>query len=358
MVDNILYSIIEFLRGHPEISVTLLITVISVYAYLLRFTYNGYRRLNTIYEIHGKKSSSIKHESRHKNLLDFRPVHDYYELDEYGALKEALKSMNPASNVIIPRVRDISDLEKFEVPINLAFWRKTVLILDDIDKFTEKQNFRYLVDEFLKKKAIIISSCRTGVEFDKLRKNEWLNSLFNKNNIITFPDNIPDEKGKEIAAKIGVEWNPSGFDGKIGSLVMPLNIMQTRFTECPDEEKALLKAIRLLYLAGIYEEKENFSKERILKLCKELFEINHLEKYVCDVLFSNLEKKNFIKVINDETIWAEEAYLVNVIEADSIEANPITFFNKILEIFLDDDRALFSLGNRAYSIGTIDINKK
>jgi hypothetical protein len=66
------------------------------------------------------------------------------------------------------------------VPLNLIFWRKKILVLDDIDKFTEKQNIKYLVDEFLKKKAVIVASCRTGTEYEKLQKTEWLNIFFKK----------------------------------------------------------------------------------------------------------------------------------------------------------------------------------
>lgn len=375
MADNILYSIIEFSRSHVEASVAILIFIITGYAYLVNFTIKGYIRLNTTYVVHGKKSSSLKQE----HLLGLRPVPAYYKLDEFQALKEALKrgghvlvvgaplsgktraiyealkTMNPAANVIIPKLLDV-DLEKFEVPLNLAFWRENILVLDDIDKFIEKQNFRYLVDEFLKNKAVIIASCRSGNEFEKLQKIEWLNSLFKKENI-RFPEKIPDEKGKEIAAKIGVEWKPLEFDGKIGSLVMPLDIMITRFADSSPEEKAVLKSIRLLYNAGIYQEKEKFSIKRILQLGKVLFGIN-LEKYQTDVLFSNLEKKNFIKIINDDIIWAEEAYLGSVIEPDGIEADRISFFTKIAGYFLGDAEALFSLGNRAYGIGTVDINKK
>ncbi|MCZ7370391.1 MAG: hypothetical protein O8C66_07760, partial [Candidatus Methanoperedens sp.] len=326
VVSNIIYSILEFSRNHVEASVAILIAVISAYAYLVSFTINEYKRLNNIYVVHGKKSSSIKPED-----LFRRPMLAYYELDEYRSLKkvidngdhvlvvgaplsgktraiyEALKTMNPVSNVIIPRIQDI-DLEKFEVPLKLTFWRKTIVVLDDIDKFIEKQNFRYLVEEFLKNKAVIIASCRSGIEFEKLQKMEWLNSLFKKENSISFPEEIPDEKGKEIAAKIGVEWKPLEFDGKIGSLVTPLDIMIARFGESSPEEKAVLKSIRSLYKAGIYQEKEKFSIKRILHLGKVLFGIN-LEKYRIDVLFSNIEKKNFIKIINDEVIWAEEAYL-------------------------------------------------
>ncbi len=372
MATDYLAYIGEFVHNN---FLALLIALIGAFVGAAKFTFNGFKRLNTIYVVHGKKSSSVKQE----HLLGLRPVPAYYKLDEFQALKEALKrgghvlvvgaplsgktraiyealkTMNPAANIIIPKLLDV-DLEKFEVPLNIAFWRKTILVLDDIDKFIEKQNFRYLVDEFLKNKAVIIASCRSGIEFEKLQKVEWLNYLFKKENI-RFPEKIPDEKGKEIAAKIGVEWKPLEFDGKIGSLVMPLEIMSRRFTESRPEEKAVLKSIRLLYNAGIYQEKEKFSIKRILHLGKVLFGIN-LEKYQTDVLFSNIEKKNFIRIINDDIILAEEAYLGSVIEPDGIEADRISFFTKIAGFFSGDAEALFSLGNRAFGIGTVDINKK
>jgi len=161
-----------------------------------------------------------------------------------------------------------------------------------------------------------------------------------------------------IPSIIGVEWNPSEFDGKIGSLVMPLDIMRVRFTKLSIEEKTILKSTRLLYKAGIYQEKENFSIKRILNLYENYFSIKKFEKYRLDELFSNLEKMNFIKIISNEVIWAEEAYLYYVVKADTIEADRINFFDIIAGYFLGDGGALLSIGNHAYSIGTVDVNKK
>lgn len=375
MIIGILNSIIEFSRTHPEAFVVLFLSFLGSIFWLLRFIYNGYKRLNEIYVVRGKKSSSIDYEK-----LLMRPFPKYYELDEYQKLKESikkdthvlvvgaplsgktraiyevLKTKKPAANIIIPRARNI-DLDKFEVPLNLTFWRKKILILDDIDKFIEIKDFKFMVEEFLKSNAIIIASCRSGLEFEKLRSSEWLISLFKPENIIHFPENISDEKGKEIAKEAGVKWNPSEFDGKIGSLMMPLEIMKNRYTGSSPEEKAILRSIRLLYKTGIYQEKENFSINRILHLCKNLFG-KDIDKHKFDEISPDLVKKNFIKIINNNVVWAEEAYLDFVIEAVPVESNRIDLFNKIKSYFLGDAEALFSLGNRAYGIGIVDINKK
>ena len=272
------------------------------------------------------------------------------------AIFQALKKLNPTANITIPRLQDI-DMENFKVPFNFSYWRRNILVLDDVDKFIDKQNFKFMVDEFLKKQVVIVASCRSGMEFEnKLLKAEWLYPLFNES-IIEFPGNIPDERGKEIAGFLNVDWNPAAFDGKIGSLIIPLEPMKNKFNDCSTEEKAILKSIRLLYKAGIYQGKENFSLKNIQHLCKELFGIS-FEKYQNDELFSILEKKNFIKTISDEVIWAEEAYLVYVVEPHGIEGNPIDFLIKIKQFFSGDWDALLSIGNRAYNIGSIDINKK
>jgi tetratricopeptide (TPR) repeat protein len=375
VTTGIINYIIDFSRNHPEAFVVLLLSVLGSIFWLLRFIYNGYKRLNEIYVVRGKKSSSIDYEKLLK-----RPFPKYYELDEYQKLKEALKkdthvlvvgaplsgktraiyevlkTKKPAANVIIPRARNI-DLEKFEVPLNLTFWRKKILILDDIDKFIEIKDFKFMVEEFLKNNTIIIASCRSGLEFEKLRSSEWLISLFKPEDIIQFPENISDEKGKEIAKEVGVKWNPSEFDGKIGSLMMPLEIMKNRYTGSSPEEKAILRSIRLLYKTGIYQEKENFSINRILHLCKNLFG-KDIDKHKFDEISPDLVKKNFIKIINDNVVWAEEAYLDFVIEAVPVESDRIDLFDTIKSYFLGDAEALFSLGNRAFTIGITDINKK
>jgi hypothetical protein len=298
VVIEIFNSIIAFFQAHPDIFVTLLLAAIGGFFWFIKIISDRNKNLNNIYIVHGKNSSSIKPE----HLTNRTAPAGYYELDEYKTLKEALKNnghvlvfgaplagktwaiyyalrtIDPAANVTIPRLKNIDNLEKFVLPFRFAFWRKNILVLDDIDKFTDIQNFKYMVDEFLKNKTVIVASCRTGNELDKLRKNEWLCPLFTKN-IIDFPANIPDEKGKEIASEIKVEWNPSLFDGKIGSLVMSPEPMKIRFNECSDEEKLLLRCLRILYKAGVYQENENFSFKNIKHLCKKLFEKN-LEKYI------------------------------------------------------------------------------
>lgn len=87
MTIGITNSIIEFSRNHVDASVAVLIAIITAYGYLVNFTIKGYIRLNTTYVVHGKKSSSLKQE----HLLGLRPVPAYYKLDEFQALKEALK---------------------------------------------------------------------------------------------------------------------------------------------------------------------------------------------------------------------------------------------------------------------------
>ena len=367
----------EFFRTNVEIFFTLVLAALGGIYWIISNVIKRQKNLNKIYLVHNKKSSSI-------NLIPLsnrKATSNYFELDEYKALKsalergehvlvtgaplsgktmaifQALKKLNPTANITIPRLQDI-DMENFKVPFNFSYWRRNILVLDDVDKFIDKQNFKFMVDEFLKKQVVIVASCRSGMEFEnKLLKAEWLYPIFNKESIIEFPGNIPDEKGKEIAGFLNVDWNPAAFDGKIGSLIIQLEPMKNKFNDCSTEEKAILKCIRLLYKAGIYKENENFSLKNIQHLCKELFGIS-FEKYRIDEVFSILDKKNFIKTISDEVIWAEEAYLVYVVEPNEIEGDPIDFFIKIKNCFSEDWEALLSIGNRAYNIGLIDINKK
>ena len=83
------------------------------------------------------------------------------------AIYQALINAPKSFDVIIPRLVDVN-LEDFRIPWRLTFWRQKVLLLNDLDKYLEKQNVKYLIQGFLQAGAIIAASCRAGGEYKKV----------------------------------------------------------------------------------------------------------------------------------------------------------------------------------------------
>ncbi|MDI6799029.1 MAG: hypothetical protein QMD12_03515 [Candidatus Aenigmarchaeota archaeon] len=230
-------------------------------------------------------------------------------------------------------------------PFALVFGGKN-LVLDDLDKYAEKQNFFHLLQEFLKQEILIVASCRSGPEYNRLLKymdkfNFGISQVFDAPIEI---QKIEIEEGEKIAEQIGTELS-STFDGNIGSIFIPLDTMKVRYRDCTGVEKGILRSIRRLYYAGIYGSREIFFLERIKYVCKEMEGIEKKD-YEWNELFNSLKNNGFIEIKDDE-IWAEEAYLEFVIEDD---LSVLDILNKMMDIFSKDADVLFSLGNKACHI--------
>ncbi|MFX1520574.1 MAG: tetratricopeptide repeat protein, partial [Promethearchaeota archaeon] len=374
---EILLSILILLTSLPwTITLPVISTLLIILIPLIRFFYNRHRKLKAYYEIIWKKSSKLKPD----DVLEIRGkikygYHEYYyrrpadklitdkiENNKHvliignplagksRSIYQVLKTLKKPLNIIIPKVADIN-LEDFRIPFSFSFWRESVLLLDDIDKFAQKQNFTYLLQEFLKRNALIIASCRSGPEYDSLsnKMERDLSSIFD--NPIEI-HKISREEGEEVAKQTGTAI-PSKFDGNIGSIFLQLDTMKERFKSCSEVEKAVLRSIKRLYFAGIYREREIFTIERIKYVCKEIEEIEK-RLYQWNELLKNLQNLGFIEEIKNDEIWAEETYLEFVIEGHLSELDNL---DDVRNIFSSDPDALLMLGKRAFDIGSFHLDR-
>ena len=354
----------------------IIVAIIITLSGLLR-PYHRHKKLKAYYEIIWKKSSSLKPYDvlglRAESKLGFNEYY-YPRKDEDKFIKRriekcenilitgnplagktraiyhALINLDKTHNVIIPRLVDINPTD-FLIPLRSRFGNKCILILDDLDKFIEKQHFIYLLQEYRKRNTIIVASCRSGPEYKKLceKLEIELSSIFGE--LIEMPK-ISIKEGEKVAEETGTRLPPE-FDGNIGSIFLPLDAMVKIFKSCNPVEKGVLRAIKRLYYAGIYREREIFSLLRIKKVCKKIEDIE-MKSYDWKQSLSELENKGFIEILKKDKVWAEEAYLKSVIEDDF---SPLNNLDEMIDIFSNDAKALISAGNRAYYIGLIDIQK-
>ena len=345
---------------------------------LIGYIYKRNRELKSYFEVMWKKSSSLSPEE----VLGLRglPKHGfldyyYYERDNDKIIRDRISSNknvlvlgNPLAgksravyqalrssdrDVLIPRVVDVNP-ESFQIPFHLKFWRRRVVFFDDIDKFTDVQNFNYLIQAILKKKDItIIATCRCGPEYAKLsgKMESQLSFIFEDPVEIA---KISVEEADEIPKTIGTEI-PSEFDGNIGSIFLKLDTMRERFRGCDGIETGMLWSIKRLYYAGIYDEREVFSIERIKRVCEKVEEID-LKNYKWRTAINNLRDLGFIELPEGEKcLQAEEAYLKYVI---TNSFNYIENLKSMNSVFSEDPDSLYKIGNRAYNDGIVDLQKK
>lgn len=343
---------------------------------LMGFLYNRHRKLRVYYEIMWKKSSSLKP----NEILGLRGYErygfkkKYFQGKEYESVRKKIResknvliignplsgksriiyqvlvSLEKSCDVTVPRPVDIKP-EDFRIPHQITFWRKRVLVLDDVDKFAQKENFRHLLQEFEKRNTIIFASCREGPEYTLLcEEMEYELCMFED----VYLNKISKSKGEEIAGKTGI-CLPSRFDGNIGSLFVPLDTMNERFGKCTDIEKGILRSIKRLYYAGIYEEREIFSKKKLKYICKKKEEIQKRE-YEWPDLFDKLETKGFIEIIDKDQIRAEKAYLERVIEDKTLERG-IAILEEMMSLFSNDNEVLINIGKKALQMEVAGIPK-
>jgi len=330
-----------------------------------------YKASKKIFEVSGKKSSSILP----YEILSIRGTsnggfHKYYyfriNLDNEIIRKiecheniliignplsgksrmiyETLLNLKNPLRVYIPRLDDIRDPEDIQMPFRFKS-RETVVVLNDLDKYVEKDNFLYLLQIFIKCNTLIIASCRSGKEYDKLRKY----IEYNRFDILSiFKSTIEIQKiWRQEAEKIAKETGRDllTFDGNIGSIFISLETMKMRFEECSDINKGILRSLKRLYIAGIYKEREIYSIEKIKHVYEEVEGIK-IQSHELNELIQSLKKMNFIEIREDD-ILIETAYLQSVIEYDFDDQSNL---EKMTDIFSNDPAALVMIGNKAYSI--------
>ena len=353
-----------------EIIIAILLAILIP---LIAFLYNRNRKIKAYYEIIWKKSSSLEP----KEVLGIRPFDKYYyqrpEDDSIGeslnnkeniliigpplsgksrAAYQALVNLSKPHDVIIPKCTDINR-ENFIFPKHIKFWRPRVILFDDLHRLVEQQNFEHLFEIAMRNNVIILATCRSGMEYKKakkkmLDKNMDLETIF-ANNIEL--KRVSEDIGRKIAHEVGRNWDEVRFDGTIGSILVPLIEMKRRFDECTEVEKTILRAIKNLYICGIYKKNQVFPLNWIRPLAKK----DGLEgkDFEWSGWLENLENKELIVLAKDE-VQAEEVYLEYLVKPKS-EMSNLDVLKQTLVAFSGVTDVLLRLGNKAYAMGIVEL---
>jgi tetratricopeptide (TPR) repeat protein len=350
--------------------------IVAVVIPLLQSRARKKRILKKHFKIIWKKSSALKP----KALLELRPFHKaYHKRDEDDkilqtlsaqksvlivgpplsgktrAVHRALRKLNKPCDVLIARAVDI-DVENFLFPRHLRFWRPKVLVIDDLHRFVELQNFEHLFRAANENNTPIVATCRSGFECDKAKAKIGERSLdfdtvFGEN--VFELGKVSQDEAQKVASDARVDWAKVRFDGTIGSVFMKLSTMETRFKNSSPEEKTFLRVLRKLYLAGVYEENQVFP----LKWVKAVAKTDELEGSgpQWNEWMEKLQGKEFITRRKD-AVQAEEVYLQDIVKPGA-KVEKLDLFESMLAALTGLADALFRLGSRAYGIGETRLDK-
>ncbi len=265
------------------------------------------------------------------------------------AAYEALKSLTGEYDILVPNPIAVKDIKNLLIPGRLLFRNKCIVFFDDISDFAKYEYLPLLIDKFNRRKSIIVATCRLGTEFNTLRSRLFhdFSSIFKEPIEI---GKITDDMARAVAENVGKKITRS-FDGNIGSILLPLDFKQNQYNKLSENEKAILRSIKRLYFAGVFEEKKAFREDRVRLVCSEI------ENMTCDGIqwiewLSKIINSLFIKKVN-ENIFIEEAYLEKVIP-DNISI--LDNFETISDIFISDNDAMLWAANHASEIGLLGSN--
>ncbi|NJD21041.1 MAG: tetratricopeptide repeat protein [Melioribacter sp.] len=343
------------------ISITLLLAVIGYY-------YATSNKIKPYFSVVWKNVKKIKA----RELLWERPYDkNYFHRDEDELIEKNIEEKNNVliiglpldgktravfellnrlkrTEILIPRFVDIK-IENYLFPKPWHLFKKKLVLIDDIHRYVDLQNFDHLFKIIIEKNIQVIATCRSGIEFKKVNskfqdKNLNLSSVFNK---IIEIKNIDVETGKVIAKNSQIDWAKVKFNKTIGSIFMQLTEMKKRYDECNDYEKTILQGIKKLFICGILDEKHDYELENIKAICKtdglELKEYEWLQH------LKTLQEKQLI-LFNKNIIQCEEVYIENIIDLLGY-TNDNKLFHEQISLFINNGDALVKIGLRAFDKG-------
>lgn len=312
------------------------------------FDYGNYK-INDFYHMRPYLDEHIKEAIKcNKNCLIIGPPLSGKTRTIYQNIKELQKSVD----VIIPFKKDV-DFYYELIPRHFCFWRKRILILDDFDIYAKKKDFGVLVDFFIKEGIIIIGSCGSSKVLEELKGLMNIDSIFGNNIIEIIP--LENQEANQISREnLGLKYLPDSFDGTIGSLILPLEEMNNRYSNLKTVEKTILNSIKLLKLFGIYDENGIFHLDNIKSLCK--IEGIDIANYKWKESVKILEENEFLKKVNSEKIWANPAYIDKFVNIDKW-SSLLDIANQFLVAFRNIPDILARCGENTFKYGLTSNDK-
>ena len=202
---------------------------------------------------------------------------------------------------------------------------RIILLFDDIDQIAlNNRNLFKQIRDFkkLRKKNNLLCTCRK--EKWSRQDSEWLDLKDSIKAYFPLEIDIPkinQVEGKLIANRLKLKF-PTAFSGNAADILLETPSKKSEYKKLPDENKIILRAIKLLKIANIQIIKPDLLKSVVIR-CFNFFEQSWITKYTLlrDSEFFREERGNIEipdvylnSVINDYPPYKEE--LANIAELE------------------------------------------
>lgn len=251
------------------------------------------------------------------------------------AVFEALRTYDPPISVYVPRLGEMK-LEDLPAPKSTSALERSVLVLDDVDKFSKFPSTSYLMQMYDERGVTIVGTCRSGDEYNTFCKNmEQERSLFDQPIVV---GQVTTEQANEIATGARTVV-PRSFDGTVGSVFVDFDTLRMKYNECTPEEICVLKAVKRLYDIGVYRDSVIFLVIRVKRIC-ECTEGLNVPDYQWKGILKSLNDKALIDLLGDSEIRTEETYLLELVQTERPSFQQLQEFRWIFE---NDSEALVEI---------------
>jgi tetratricopeptide (TPR) repeat protein len=279
-----------------------------------------------------------------ENLLKKRKYAFITGIPMLGKTRMAYESVKKLKGFYLLKPKyERMDIQKLKLPF---FKKKIVLFLDDLDKYVGKFNLDDLIRKLKEKTQdfIVIATCRSGKEFDQVFAKKEMETLLTQcQKGKTEPRLLERDEENKLAIAIGERLEKIASDGTPGSITIDLRHMKKRYKELEDE-KSVLKSLKLLREGNIFLWKENLVKE----VSKGIFDLNtertKWDDYIKSLLSNEFIKKSGERIFVSPDVYLDDRFLDDYfVGDDDLESLRDVLFNN-----LKDAENLFYLGNRFY----------
>lgn len=135
----------------------------------------------------------------------------------------------------------------------LLFKPRLALFLDDLQQYIDRFSLFDLCRHLRKqsKSLTILSTCRSGDEFDAVKNDQYFGSFVNHYLQKVYIEELSKEEEKILAAHFKRDWSETSYNGTPGSIVFNLEEMLQRLRAASDEARTLMRSLYLVREAGI-----------------------------------------------------------------------------------------------------------
>lgn len=214
-----------------------------------------------------------------------------------------------------PKEMDITKIDSKKIEST------SILFFDDIDNFTRKfscyELFKKFKDSCNNLKVVV--TYRTGQEESELRRDKELNDFMRTFERIELED-ISLEEGKCIANNVRIDFKESMFDHTVGSVLLGLEAMIERFEKLEEEQKVLLRLVKILVEGRI----SSIEKSILKRLFHHWIHYENIHAhYSFDSCLKQLVSDSFLVIRKETVTYSYRPYLeiigYDVLDTDLLE---------------------------------------